>query len=91
MTENELKQWKVWYKQVRNSSDIMKKIMDERNDIFSSAMERIKFMHNSIENDNQLTEDEKKRYLQILNTEAIKMLITFLRKVRIVNLETVLN
>lgn len=60
--------------------------MDERNDIFSSAMERIKFMHNSIENDNQLTEDEKKRYLQILNTEAIKMLITFLRKVRIVNL-----
>lgn len=86
MTENELKQWKVWYKQVRNSSDIMKKIMDERNDIFSSAMERIKFMHNSIENDNQLTEDEKKRYLQILNTEAIKMLITFLRKARIVNL-----
>ena len=86
MTETELKQWKVWYKQVRNSSDIMKKIMDERNDIFSSAMERIKFMHNSIENDNQLTEDEKKRYLQILNTEAIKMLITFLRKVRIVNL-----
>ena len=81
-----MKQWKVWYKQVRNSSDIMKKIMDERNDIFSSAMERIKFMHNSIENDNQLTEDEKKRYLQILNTEAIKMLITFLRKVRIVNL-----
>ena len=77
MTENELNQWKVWYKQVRNSSDIMKKIKDERNDIFSSAMERIKFMRNSIENDNQLTEDEKKRYLQILNTEAIKMLITF--------------
>lgn len=77
MTENELNQWKVWYKQARNSSDMMKKIKDERDDIFSSAMERIKFMRDSVENDNQLTEDEKKRYLQILNTEVIKMLISF--------------
>lgn len=77
MTDKELNQWKVWYKQARNSSDIMKEIESERDGIFSAAMERIKFMRDSIENDNQLTEDEKERYLQILNIEAIKMLISF--------------